>query len=247
MRKIRRAAVFSLALLAAARMAATRVAVAQAPIIYRPEDTAALDIALIRDGALVTNLNFENPRGVIARYTGVDLGEAPQTVTCRARFDGGGAVALISSAGGAWSIDGITKASIHAVFTSESYHFGFFEDGVLSDVLAGEYTLDRTGGKEYTFGYTISGTTLTLKLPNGKTDKKIDERVKALNGPYVIFEHYLTAEDVAAGAAPAIVSVYAKGKSLPALKDDFQRGDGLPFIAPSGHVYVQFRNEWEGD
>lgn len=206
-------------------------------------DPAMLDLAYIRDGALVTNLNAPNSRGIIARYTGADLGEVPREVTCTARFEGGGAVAIVATPSGDWSLAGITAASLHAVFTGSSYHFGFYEGGVLTDVLAGEYALDLGGTTEYTFGFTVKGDTLTLLLPNGKRDKKIDERVKTLNGRHVIFEHYLSAGDVAAGAAPAITAVYAKGADLPALEDDFQRGDGLPVAAPSGHVYVQFRNE----
>ena len=219
------------------------LASAQSIIIYSADDTSPLDLAFIQEGVLVTNLNYANEKGIIARYTGVDLGEAPQKILCRATFQGGGAIALISSAGGDFSLAGIQRASIHAVFTSNGYHFGFYEGGVLIDVLAGEYTLDTTGNTEYTFGYTIVRNTITLQLPNGKTVKKVDDpRVSALNGPIVIFEHYLSPEDVTAEARPAITYVYAKGKSLPALEDTFQRRNGLPIQSPTGHAYVSFRN-----
>lgn len=219
------------------------LAQAEAPIIRLVADTTDLDLAFIRNGELVTNFNYENARGVIARYTGVDLGEPVQKVTCKARFYGGGAVALVSTPDAEWSVEGITRRSIHAVFTSTSYHFGFYEDGVLSDVLAGDYALDVSGETEYTFGFSIARDTVTFTLPTGKTVKKIDERVKACNGSRVIFEHYLTAEDVQNGHAAAITYAYATGKAGPALEDTFQRRDGLPFESPTGHAWAQFRNE----
>lgn len=218
-------------------------AMAEAPPIQFVTNPAELDVAYIRDGELVTNFNYPNDKGIIARYTGVDLGEAPEKVSCRARFDGGGAVALIAYPAGKWSLAGLSERSIHVVFASDSYHLGFFEDGILTDVLTGEYTLDTTGEKEYTFGFAISKSTITLQLPTGKTAKKKDDRVLSCNGRNIIYEHYLSAGEVEREAAPVITYVYAKGRALPALEDDFQRGDGLPYMAPSGHLYAEFRNE----
>lgn len=229
-----------LAFLLAALITLTTLSVSAEIFVF--SDTDDLDIAYIKDSALVTNFNYPNGNGIIARYTGVDLGEAPKEVKCSARFNGGGAVALVTTPSEDWSVAGITARSLHVVFSSEGYYLGFYEDGILTDVLTGAYTLDLTGETVYTFGMTISGSTITLALPNGKTVKKRDDRVKTCNGAYVIFEHYLTAENVEEHNAPAITSVYAKGASLDALKDDFDRNDGLPFVAPSGHVYMQFRN-----
>lgn len=211
-------------------------------------DLSRMDVAYIREGALVANPLYPTPTGVIARYTGADLGAKAQKVTCTVRFLNGGAMALISGPLADLSVEGITQASIHAVFTSESYHFGFYENGALTDVLADAYPenvgpLDLSGKTEYTVGYSISGSTLTLLLPNGKKIQKRDPRVKSLNGPRVVFEHYLTAEDVAVGASVEITSLYAKGGDKKALQDDFDREDGPPLIAPSGHAYFQFRNE----
>lgn len=216
---------------------------AETPVIWLIPDTSALDLAFIQDKALVTNLNYPNEKGIIARYTGLDLGEVPTQVTCRARFVGGGSVALVVTPSSEWSVQGITERSIHAVFTSDGYHFGFFEDGILTDVLADGYTLDTTGETEYTFGFAISGNTITLQLPTGKKVKKRDDRVVSCGGTHVIFEHYVTAEEAEIGAAPVITYLYAKGKALPAAEDDFQRPNGLPVAAPTGHTYVQFRNE----
>lgn len=211
------------------------------------EQVPFLDMAYIQDNALVSNLLFPTPEGVIARYTGVDLGAAMQKITCTVRFTEGGAVALISGAIEEWSVEGITTGAIHAVFASDGYHFGFYENGTLTDVLADNYQLDLSGETEYTVGYSISGSTITLQLPNGKKIQKRDPRVKSLNGTRVIFEHFLTGEDAAAGASVAITSVYAKANAKKTLKDDFKREDGLPLQAPSGHVYYQFRNESASD
>lgn len=202
-----------------------------------------LDMAYIQGGALVTNFTAPNARGVIARYTGVDLNEPVRKMRCKARFYGGGAVALVATPSPELSLHGITQRSIHAVFSSDGYHFGFYEDGILTDVLADGYTLDLTGETEYSFGFSISGNTITLTLPTGEKVKKWDDRVKTCNGQYIIFEHYLTADTVAHGFAPEITYVYGKGNNRRALEDDFQREDGLPGEAPTGHAYVQFRNE----
>lgn len=224
------------------------------PIRIIINDVSQLDLAYILHGELVTNFNFPTDKGVVARYTGVDLLEPPVKVSCRAKFYGGGAVAIVSGpinsmlvdseAGpvSAFTVESITMRSIHAVFASDGYYFGFYEDGVLTDVLTGEYALDTTGQTEYTFGYSISGTTITLALPTGKTVKKKDPRVESCNGGRVFFEHYVTAEDAAEGYAPAITYVYAAGKEFPALEDDFGRTDGLPIAAPTGHTYIQFSN-----
>lgn len=216
---------------------------AETPVIRFTTDTSDLDVAFIRNRELVTNLNHPNSRGVIARYAGVDLGETVQKVTCRARFYGGGAVALVSGPIAEWSVSGVTTRSIHLVITSESYHFGFFENGNLTDVLTGLYTLDTSGATEHTFGFSVSGSTITLQLPTGEKVKKRDERVKSCNGTRVVFEHYLTAADVETGTMPAITYISAKGKSKPALEDDFQRSDGVLLESPTGHAYALFRND----
>ena len=137
----------------------------------------------------------------------------------------------------------MTTRSIHLVISSESYHFGFFEDGSLTDVLTGLYTLDTSGETEYTFGFSISNTTITLQLPTGEKVKKRDERVKTCNGTRIVFEHYLTATDVESNAMPSITYIYSKGKSKPALEDDFQRSDGALIESPTGHIYALFRND----
>lgn len=216
---------------------------AETPVIRFTTDTSDLDVAFVRNHELVTNLNYPNGNGVIARYAGVDLEETVQKVTCRARFYGGGAVALVSGPISEWSVSGVTTRSIHLVITSESYHFGFFENGSLTDVLTGLYTLDTSGATEYTFGFSISDTTITLQLPTGEKVKKRDERVKSCNGTRIVFEHYLTATDVENGAMAAITYISAKGKSKPALEDDFQRSDGVLLEAPTGHIYALFRND----
>lgn len=217
-------------------------AAGEVPVLRLIADTSQLDQAYIRDGRLVTNYTEPNRAGTVARYTGVELGEVVARASCTATFAGGGAVAIVCGPL-EWSVAGITARSIHAVFTAEGYHFGFYENGVLEDVLAGSYALDTSGETEYSFGFSIRDRTITLRLPDGKTARKYDERVIRCGGTRVVFEHYLTAGDVLAGASPAIVSVDAAGASLPPLHDDFNRRDGLPHIAPSGHMYYQFRND----
>ncbi|MDR0928218.1 MAG: hypothetical protein LBM74_00705 [Oscillospiraceae bacterium] len=220
-------------------------ALAETPVLSlsTPPALETLEVAYIRDGALVTNLNAPNPSGIIARYTGVDLGETAREVRCKARFYGGGAVALLVCPEGEWTVDGLTATAIHIVFAADGYYIGFCQDGVLKDVLTGSYKLDLSGEKEYTFGCRIVGSTLTVTLPTGRIVKKKDDRVKACGGPRVVFEHYLTAADAANGFAPAITYATAKGKELPAYKDDFEREDGSLTTAPTGHVYALFRNE----
>lgn len=239
MRLLRRAA--AIALLAC--MLAGIPALAQQPIIYNPQDPATLDIAYIQGGALVTSHAMPNPRGVIARYTGAELESTVQEVKCRARFEGGGSITLVLGPIEPWALSGIIDRSIHVVFSSEGCYLGFYENGALKDVIAEAYELDTTGETEYTFGISISGETATVLLPTGKKVKKRDSRVKSCNGPRVVFEHYLTAEEVAKGASPRLTYVYAKPAKGAALEDSFDRPDGLPFMAPTGQPYVQFRND----
>ncbi|MDR0897285.1 MAG: hypothetical protein LBN04_05455 [Oscillospiraceae bacterium] len=230
--------------LALALMLCLSAALAETPVLSLGTPALeTLEVAYRKDGMLVTNLNAPAPSGVIARYTGIDLGETASEVRCKARFYGGGAVALLSCPEGLWSVDGLTASAIHLVFAADGYYIGFCENGVLKDVLTGAYTLDLTGEKEYSFGFKISGSTLTVTLPSGKTVKKKDDRVKTCGGSRVVFEHYLTAADVENGFAPAITYAFAKGKSLPAFEDDFERADGILKRAPSGHDYIAFRNE----
>lgn len=231
-----------LALLSLALLLTGRVA-AETPVIHLITDTSMLDIAYIREGALVTNLNYPNERGIIARYTGVDLEALPTKIQCSARFYGGGAVAIVATPSEEWSIGGITARSVHAVFTGESYHIGFYESGTLTDVLADSYALDTSGETEYTFGIALSGDMITVTLPTGKTVKKRDARAGTCSGTHILFEHYLTAEDAAAGAFPAITQIKATGEGGVVLEDDFARSDGLPRAAPTGQTYVQFRND----
>src|SRR5699024_12350295 len=60
-----------------------------------------------------------------------------------------GACALIATSNYPDSVGSITARAIHVVFDARGYFLGFCEDGTVTDVKTGEYTLDKTGEKEY--------------------------------------------------------------------------------------------------
>lgn len=177
---------------------------------------------------------------VYACYTGADLGGTVKKMSAKARFFGGGACALIATSNYPDSVGSITARAIHVVFDARGYFLGFCEDGTVTDVKTGEYTLDLTGEKEYSFGWSISGDTITLTLPTGKTVKYKNDRVKEYGGRYAVWEHYLTPEDRLLGTGPAFTSISGTGET--SLQDDFARPDGALDSAPTGQAYICFAN-----
>lgn len=194
----------------------------------------SLAAAMIADGQLVfAGANY-------ACYTSADLGGAVTKMSAKARFFGGGACALIATPNRPESVSAITDCSVHVVFDAHGYFIGFCENGTLTDVKTGEYTLDLTGSKTYSFGWSISGSTLTLRLPGGGTAKYKGDRVKTCGGPYAVWEHYMTPADSVLGTGPVFTEISGVGKT--ALEDDFERADGEPLAAPSGQAYICFSN-----
>ena len=115
----------------------------------------------------------------------------------------------------------------------------FDENGALKDVKTGEYTLDLTGEKTYSFGWSVSGRTITLTLPTGKTVKYTGDQVKACGGQYAVWEQYMTEDDLLAGTGPAYTGIRGVGQT--SLRDDFKT-DGELTNAPTGQEYILFSN-----
>lgn len=76
--------------------------------------------------------------------------------------------------------------------------------------------------------------------------------MSALNGRYMIFEHFkylnnatqIPTDDF--GQA-VITGIYCSCTSGHPLRDNFKRANGSPDVAPTGHVYKQFRNTTGND
>lgn len=194
---------------------------------------SALSDALVTEGALV----FSDAQA--ACYTSADLGGTVTQMRAKARFYGGGACALIATPNYPDAVDAITSRSIHVVFDAHGYFLGFYENGVLKDVKTGEYTLDLTGEKTYSFGWRISGRTITLTLPTGKTVKYTGDQVKECGGQYAVWEHYMTENDLLTGTGPAYTGIRGVGKTT--LRDDFKT-DGALTSAPTGQEYILLSN-----
>ena len=193
----------------------------------------ALGDAIVTEGVLIFN------DAEAACYTSADLGGTVKQMRAKARFYGGGACALIATPNYPDTVDAITGRSIHVVFDAHGYFLGFYENGALKDVKTGEYTLDLTGEKTYSFGWSVSGRTITLTLPTGKTVKYTGDQVKACGGQYAVWEHYMTGDDLLAGTGPAYTGIRGVGQT--SLRDDFKT-DGELTNAPTGQEYILFSN-----
>jgi hypothetical protein len=218
-------------------------------------DTSYYDQAFIKNGELTCNNDHQNANTSVAKYTKADMGSDVTKIMCSGYFKSvenvGNSIVLISTKLEDYAnVQNITRGSIHVGFSPNGAAVQVMVDNSLITIK--DYSFSLTANQVYTFGWSLSGDTITIYLPNNTTDTVTDERFANLVGKYMIFEHFRyrnSATDTPTDdfGQPVITGIYAECASGHPLRDNFKRADGSPDVAPTGHVYSQFRNTVTGD
>lgn len=214
-------------------------------------DFSIFDQAFIKNGELTCNNDHVNSANTVAKYIRTDMESDVVKVMCKAIWRSSQAVALISTKLDTDNhVRNITKGSIHIVFTPTKVNVGMFEGGTLR--LIGNPSYSTQPNVEYEMGYSISGNSITVYMPDGTEQTFTDDNISSLNGKYVIYEHYMgnvssTSKPTDEYSHPVFTGFYTECVSGHPLRDNFKRNDGHIGVAPSGHVYTLFRNTSNDD
>lgn len=136
--------------------------------------------------------------GTTACYSGLALDAPAKEMRAKISFAAGaafGSAVLIANPHGLSSVQNIRDDSLHIVFGDTRVDFGVFVGGVYS-TSAGNVNYGAAlahDGTVYEIGWSISGDTVTVRLPDGTTTSKTDPRFSACNGKYCTFETFFGA------------------------------------------------------
>ncbi|MEI9885901.1 MAG: hypothetical protein WDN08_05255 [Rhizomicrobium sp.] len=131
-----------------------------------------------------------------AAYSAIDFGRTPSKIRAHVSFgagnDGGSAALINTHTLDTADINHIAvDGSLHMVFSNTQCNVGIYLANVLSAVAIINYpTPLAKDGTVYTFGYDISGETLTFIVPNMAPVVISDKRFLLYQGRYVTFEHF---------------------------------------------------------
>lgn len=200
------------------------------------------DLAYIKKQKLVCNKTNSTRT---AKYTGLDIGATPTSMKCKAVFEtggNGGHAVLISNPGGLDQVGWITNKSLHVVFTDTELKFGLFDNGVLTIKYNHVYSTPclKDNTTEYTFGWSVSGNTITFTLPDG-TFTYTDSLIPSYMGRYCTLEHYCDGDRDTIGMPQFTYFEIGRSGNI-SIKDNFKRQNGAIGVNPHGLNYVQITN-----
>lgn len=207
--------------------------------------------AYIKNRVLICNNDHVNTQNTIAKYVKVNMGSLVKKVMAKFSLRGGMVTLISSPLSTDNNIQDIVNKSVHLVFDANACTVVLFDDGVSSSIGHFNYSnalvTNDTNTYECGFEFTAANE-LTVYLPDGTTEVVTDSELDSHNGNYVIYEFYNN--NVSSSATPTpyfnrptFKGFYCKCESGRTLRDDFQREDGALNVAPSGHVYISFRNQ----
>jgi hypothetical protein len=145
-----------------------------------------------------------------ASYNVLTLGRPVRSVHCDLSFLGatGAAIAMIGmqpANPAAPTVAEIVQNALHLVFTDTKVDVAFFQSGVyVIDTVNYSSPLARDGTVYPNVGWSLSGSVLTVNLPDGTTVTRIDARFAQVNGVTAIIEPYW-----ASGAGTAQINATA--------------------------------------
>lgn len=215
------------------------------------KDYANLDYFFIKDGKLVCNNNKRTTNGDVAKYAKVDMGEDINKSMCKFTARGLGNITLVTTPlDTANNVQNIVNKSIHCSFGINECNFGVFLNSKITIIGSIKYPpLIADDKTEYECGFeVVDDNTLRLYPPIGQS-KDFTFDLTDYVGRNFIFETYcnnppITDIPTYLWGRMSILSVFCKAKNNKYLRDDFTNyADGQTLlVAPSGHVYTNFRN-----
>lgn len=214
------------------------------------KDCTKIDYHFVKNGKLVCNNSKPTSAGAVAKYTKADMGSNIVKAMCVFSARNGGNVTLISTPLDTDNnVQNIVNKSIHCIFGMSSCVAQTFSNGTAKTLGTITYpTLNNDDTTEYECGFEIiNDNTLRLYAPSGETHDCTGDWSE-YNGKFFIYEEYNgkvnDAEITSEWERPSIIAVYCKPTIGHCLRDEFKNYPSgyIPCVAPSGHVYTNFRN-----
>ena len=211
-------------------------------------DFSVFNLAYIKDRKVTCN--YTEGSTTTAKYTGVDLGEGVLPVSMKFKVifsegTGSSSAMAISNPNGLTKVANITKSSCHFGMTLNQAFIEWFTDTVND----GKYKYNFTtpckadGVTEYTFGWSVSGNTVTFTMPDGATQVYTDAQMATHLGRYCTFEHFANGiTDGENRTLPQFTYFEIVTNTGKTIIDKFRRFDGAIGNAPTGESYVQITN-----
>ncbi len=213
-------------------------------------DYTKIDYHFVKNGKLVCNNSNPTSSGAVAKYTKADMGSNIVKAMCLFSARNGGNVTLISTPLDTDNnVQNIVNKSIHCIFGMSSCVAQTFLNGTAKTLGTITYpTLNNDDTTEYECGFEIiNNNTLRLYAPNGKTLDCTGDWSE-YNGNFFIYEEYNGKPNIGDTTSewerPSIIAVFCKPTNGHCLRDEFKNYPSgyIPCVAPSGHVYTNFRN-----
>lgn len=213
-------------------------------------DYTKIDYHFVKNGKLVCNNSNRTSAGAVAKYTKADMGNNIVKAMCVFSARNGGNVTLISTQLDTDNnVQNIVNKSIHCIFGMSSCVAQTFLNGTAKTLGSITYpTLNNDDTTEYECGFEIiNNNTLRLYAPNGETLDCTGDWTE-YNGKFFIYEEYNGKPNIADITSewerPSIIAVFCKPTNGHCLRDEFKNYPNgyIPCVAPSGHVYTNFRN-----
>ena len=215
------------------------------------KDFSNVDYFFVKDGKLVCNNNKRTTNGDVAKYVKVDMGENVKKSMCKFTARGSGNVTLITTPLDTDNnVQNIVNKSIHCSFGIEGCNAVAYLNTERTIIgFIGYQALIADDKTEYECGFeVVDDNTLRLYPPIGQP-KDFTFDLTDYVGRNFIFETYcnnppITDRTTYLWERMSILSVYCKTTSNHCLRDKFANyADGQTLlVAPSGHVYTNFRN-----
>lgn len=213
-------------------------------------DYTKIDYHFVKNGKLVCNNSNPTSSGAVAKYTKADMGSNIVKAMCLFSARNGGNVTLISTPLDTDNnVQNIVNKSIHCIFGMSSCVAQTFLNGTAKTLGTITYpTLNNDDTTEYECGFEIiNNNTLRLYAPNGETLDCTGDWSE-YNGNFFIYEEYNGKPNIGDTTSewerPSIIAVFCKPTNGHCLRDEFKNYPSgyIPCVAPSGHVYTNFRN-----
>ena len=213
-------------------------------------DYTKIDYHFVKNGKLVCNNSNPTSSGAVAKYTKANMGSNIVKAMCLFSARNGGNVTLISTPLDTDNnVQNIVNKSIHCIFGMSSCVAQTFLNGTAKTLGTITYpTLNNDDTTEYECGFEIiNNNTLRLYAPNGETLDCTGDWSE-YNGKFFIYEEYNGKPNIGDTTSewerPSIIAVFCKPTNGHCLRDEFKNYPSgyIPCVAPSGHVYTNFRN-----
>lgn len=184
--------------------------------------------------------------GSVAQYTCIKMPGNVVSIKAKVKFYGGGTAytTFISEPNGQYTVEDVTKKSVHVNMSSTTCYIGYFDNKKLTNTRTLNYSAAE--GVEVEVGFDIdTGTnTITVYTPDGNQTAVTDINYVNSIGNFACIEHYIYTKSVAF-SCNKIAKIYIEDADGNFVLDDFNRENGAVGVSPQGIPYAQFNSDMQ--